>query len=317
MVSSAHSIAVVIPTYNRRAILERTLNALAGQTRRDFHIVVVDDGSTDDTWEWLQARAETGKSAATSPSAATEATPRSSVTRQENCGQGQARNHGLRLVEEGLVLFLGDDVIPRRECVAEHLQAHKAGAGRRAAVGFTDWRRSEMKVTPALEMVNVEGHQFGFAHMKPGEEVPFACFYTSNLSLPRDLLGDEPFDPVFSSYGWEDIELGYRLSLRGLRLFYHPSAAAEHLHPMTLSDLFARQRLVGRGLRSILNLHPELAGTPLLSPCAPPRWFAVGKRLIPPLVPLLSAADGAGLALGKRILHRVLMCAYYLGQEEN
>ena len=316
MVRSAHSLAVVIPTHNRRAILERTLDALAGQTRRDLHIVVVDDGSTDDTWEWLQARAESGKSAATASNTANAAAPRLSVTRQENRGQGQARNHGLRLVEEGLVLFLGDDVIPRRECVAEHLRVHETASERRAVVGFIDWRRSEMKVTPALEMVNMEGHQFGFASMEPEAEVPFACFYTSNLSLPRDLLGDDPFDRAFSSYGWEDIELGYRLSLRGLKLFYHPAAAAEHLHPMTLSDLFARQRLVGRGLRSLISLHPELARTPLLAPREPPRWFPVGKHLIPPLMPLLSAVDGAGLPLGKRLLHRVLMCAYYLGQEE-
>ena len=50
----------------------------------------------------------------------------------------------------------------------------------------------------------------------------------------------------------------------------------------------ARQRLVGRGLRTLWRLHPELAATPLLSPGEPPRWFAAGRRLIPPLVPMLS-----------------------------
>ncbi len=305
MPDSALSLAVVIPTYNRRAILERTLDALGDQSRRDFRIVVVDDGSTDGTWEWLEMRAVTARR------------PSLSIVRQANRGQGQARNQGLRQVEEPLVLFLGDDIIPRRELVAEHLAAH-ARLGARypllAVVGFTDWRRSEMEVTPALEMVNREGHQFGFAHMQPEREVPFTCFYTSNISLPRPLLGDEPFDPEFAAYGWEDIELGYRLSLSGLKLVYHPAAAAEHLHPMTLADLFARQRLVGRGLCTLRKLHPELAGTPLLSPSDPPRWFGAGRRLIPPLVPLLSALDRLGLPLGKPLLHRVLMCAYYLGQ---
>ena len=306
MPTSAPSLAVVIPTHNRRAILERTLDALGAQSQRDFRIVVVDDGSTDGTWEWLGMRAATAEQ------------PRLAVARQENRGQGQARNRALREVTEGLVLFLGDDVIPHRDFVTEHVAAHaRFGArhARLAVVGFTDWRRSEMRVTPALEMANVEGHQFGFAHMRPEEEVPFTCFYTSNLSLPRALLGDEPFDPEFAAYGWEDIELGYRLSAAGLKLVYHPAAAAEHLHPMTLADLFARQRLVGRGLRSLFKLHPELAGTALLSPRQPPRWFGAGRRLIPPLVPLLSALDGAGLPLGKAILHRILMCGYYLGQE--
>ncbi len=306
MPASAPSLAVVIPTHNRRAILERTLDALDAQSQLDFRIVVVDDGSTGGTFEWLERRAERASG------------PRLVARRQENRGQGQARNRALREVDEELVLFLGDDIIPLPDFVAEHLVAHARPEARRAptaVVGFTDWRRSEMKVTPALEMANVEGHQFGFAHMTAGEEVPFSCFYTSNLSLPRRLLGDEPFDAAFAAYGWEDIELGYRLSRGGLRLVYHPPAAAEHLHPMTLGDLFARQRLVGRGLRTLWKLHPELAATPLLSPGEPPRWFAAGRRLIPPLVPMLSALDGAGVSLGKRILHRVLICGYYLGQE--
>lgn len=298
------ALSVVIATHDRRAILERTLDALAAQTRRDFRVVVVDDGSSDGTWEWLAGRA------------ATAAAPELVVARQENRGQGQARNHGLRLAGGPLVLFLGDDVIPRRDFVAEHLAAHAAAAAPRAVVGFTDWCRGEMKVTPALEMVNREGHQFGYGHMTPGAEVPFTCFYTSNVSLPRQALGDEPFDPAFRQYGWEDVELGYRLSRRGLKLFYHPAAAAAHLHPMTLADLFARQRLVGRGLPALLRLHPELAASPLLAPPEPPRWFGAGRRLIRPLVPLLSAVDGLGVPLSTRLLHRVLMCAFYLGRQE-
>lgn len=43
-------LSVVLATYNRRPILERTLDALGGQTQRDFQTVVVDDGSEDDTW---------------------------------------------------------------------------------------------------------------------------------------------------------------------------------------------------------------------------------------------------------------------------
>ncbi|MEO8196475.1 MAG: glycosyltransferase family 2 protein [Thermoanaerobaculia bacterium] len=300
---TAAALAVVIPTHNRRAILERALDALAVQSRPDFRVVVVDDGSTDGTWEWLEARVARGCG------------PPLAVVKQENRGQGQARNRALREVAEEWVLFLGDDILARPDFVAEHLAAHLSSVRPIAVVGFTDWRRSEMRVTPALEMANVEGHQFGFAHMQPEQEVPFTCFYTSNLSLPRALLGDEPFDSGFAAYGWEDIELGYRLSLAGLKLVYHPAASAEHLHPMTLGDLFARQRLVGKGLRTLWKLHPELRESPLLSAAAPPRWFGAGRRLVPPLVPLLSRLDGAGVDLGRRILHRVLLCGYYLGQE--
>lgn len=294
-------LSVVLATYNRRPILERTLDALARQTQAGFRVVVVDDGSTDDTWERLEARAG--------------GDPGLEIIRQENRGQGPARNRALERVDSRLVLFLGDDIVPGEDFIAEHLAAHDDGEPR-AVVGFTDWYHGEMKVTPALEMAGREGHQFGYGHMTPGEEVPFTCFYTSNISLPRQELGPDPFDDAFSGYGWEDVELGYRLSRRGLGIVYHPAAAARHLHPMDLRTLFERQRTVGRGVHTLLELHPELAASEHLAPPEPPRWFPVGRHLVPPLVPWLAAVDSLRVPLSEALLHRVLMCAYYLGREE-
>jgi hypothetical protein len=308
MPAPALPLAVVIPTHNRRAILERTLDALGDQSRRDFRIVVVDDGSTDGTWEWLEMRAVTALH------------PSLSIVRQANRGQGQARNHGVRQVEEALVLFLGDDVIPCRELVAEHLR-RALPAGRRVLAP----RRRRLHRLAAERNAGHAGARDGERrgppvrfrpHAARMREVPFTCFYTSNISLPRRLLGDEPFDPRVLG-----LRLGRhraRLPLqprRSPKLVYHPAASAEHLHPMTLGELFARQLLVGRGRATLCKLHPELAATPLLSPAAPPRWFAASKRLVPRLLPLLSALDGAGVPLGRRLLHRVLICGYYLGQE--
>lgn len=301
------SLSVVLATYNRRPILEQTLDALAGQTRRDFRIVVVDDGSSDDTWPYLQARVDRDRG------------PELEIAHQENQGPGPARNRALRQVEQGLVLFLGDDVIPRPSFVAEHRAGHDRTpetAPPRAVVGFTDWCRSQVRVTPLLEMINNEGHQFGYAHMTPEEQVPFTCFYTSNVSLKREILGDDPFDPTFAGYGWEDVELGYRLSQRGLELYYHPAAAAEHLHPMTLEDVFERQRQAARGLHTLWRLHPELKGHPRLAPPEPPKWFRVGRYLIPPILPVVGAVDRRRIRLSKKFLHRVLQVAYYLGLEE-
>ena len=300
-------LTVVIATYNRRPIFERTLDALAGQSSGDFRVVVVDDGSTDETWQFLQDRAGGARE------------PRLEIFRQENQGQGQARNRALRAVGDGLVLFLGDDVIPRPDFIAEHRAGHEEAPGlegSKGIVGFTDWCRDDMRVTPLLEMINTQGHQFGYAQMTPNEEVPFTCFYTSNVSLPREVLGDDPFDDAFVSYGWEDVELGYRLNRRGLKLIYRPAAAAEHLHPMDFEDVFNRQRQAGRTIDVLLRLHPELAGSQLLAPLAPPRWFSLGKHLVPRLLPLFGAVDRWGIDLTPRILHRILQVGYYLGQEE-
>ena len=294
-------VSVVLATHNRRDTLALSLAALEAQKGPSFRVVVVDDGSQDGTWQWLRSfEADSSRMSLT-------------AIRQEHGGQGEARNRGLREVEDGLVVFIGDDIIPEPGFLAEHRAAHQHLQGSWAVVGFTDWCRSRMRVTPVLEMVNREGHQFGYGHMQGGEEVPFTCFYTSNLSVPRQLLGEDPFAPQFRCYGWEDVELGYRLSKRGVRLTYHPAARAEHLHPMSLGTLVARQRLVGRGLHTLLELHLELRDSPLLTSMWPPWWFPAGRALMPLAVPAADRLDRLGVPLATGLLHRILICAFHQG----
>ena len=87
--------------------------------------------------------------------------------------------------------------------------------------------------------------------MKNGDDIPFTCFYTSNISLPRQVLNQAPFSSAFNSYGWEDIELGYRLSVQGLRIVYNQDAKAKHFHPMNMTSFLKRQRSVGELTREV------------------------------------------------------------------
>jgi len=275
-------VSVVITTYNRWPILARTLAALEKQTWDRLEVVVVDDGSSDETWAGLKAWRD-----------AVKGRMRVAVARQENTGQGLARNRGLGMAEGDLVLFLGDDILPEPELVAEHVRRHRETDGPCAVVGFTDWDRARVRVTPALELVNREGHQFGYAFMNDGEDVPYTCFYTSNISVPRAVLGEEPFDPAFRVYGWEDVELGYRLSLAGVRIVYCASARAAHCHQMDLRALYRRQVAVGRSLDTLLALHPRDGARPRDAGAAqPPR----GEGAAGPGARPRAAAEPAGRA---------------------
>jgi hypothetical protein len=299
------SVSVIVPTFNRWPLLRESLAALADQRCRDFEVIVVDDGSTDGTWErlgeWARENAER---------------LRLVPLRQANLKPGRARNLGLRHAAGDLVLFIGDDIVAGPDLVGEHLAAHNAAGAEIAVVGFTDWHRERVKVTPLLELVNREGQQFSYGRFTPGEDLYFTCLYTSNVSLPRRILGDDPFHPAFTFVDWEDVELGYRLSMRGLRIVYHPAAAARHAHPMTMASFCRRQEHVGRTLDVLLALHPELAADDAMPPAAPAWWFPLADLPVRALVPALSLLDRLGVALPRRILDLVLLTSYFRGRAQ-
>lgn len=85
--------SVIIPTYNRRELLPQALASVRAQTLPDYEVIVVDDGSTDGTREWL----------------ATLSDDRVRVLLQENRGPGAARNLGIQNAVGEYITFLDSD----------------------------------------------------------------------------------------------------------------------------------------------------------------------------------------------------------------
>jgi glycosyltransferase involved in cell wall biosynthesis len=249
--------SVVIPTHGRMDVLPEVLAALeAQQGAPPFEVIVVDDGSTDGTDRYLAGRR---------PAAALR------VVRQAKRGPAAARNRGVEEAQAPRVAFLGDDTVPAPGWLAAHQAAHQRFGfdPGRAVIGYTRWHR-RMRRTPFLAYINELGLQFGYALIRDPDEVPFNFFYTSNLSLCRERLLAEPFDLSFPYAAWEDIEAGYRLFARGLRLAYEPRAVAEHAHPTDLARFAARQERAGYSAVVFHRLHPELGPFLGLGPEGPP-----------------------------------------------
>ncbi|MGQ7844262.1 glycosyltransferase family 2 protein [Granulosicoccus sp. 3-233] len=85
--------SIVIPTYNRSASVLDTLQSCFEQTFDDFEVVVVDDGSSDDTRDVLAAIDD----------------PRLRVLHQDNAGPAAARNHGMKVAAGQYIAFLDSD----------------------------------------------------------------------------------------------------------------------------------------------------------------------------------------------------------------
>jgi len=234
--------SVVIPTYNRLDMLLRVLEALQHQIEApSFETIVINDGSTDATDKSLSAR--TGITFRTQP----------------NSGPGKARNEGVALAKGRYVIFIGDDTVPEPRFLAEHARVH-AEAGHDplvACLGYTGWPRGE-HVTAFMDYINDFGLQFGYKLIKDGDVVPFNFFYTSNISISRELMARQPFDTTFPSAAWEDIELAYRLDAQGLKIRYNARAVTRHYHQMTVDSFARRQYTVGKSGAIFYRKHPEL-----------------------------------------------------------
>ncbi len=243
-------LSVVICTRNRPEHLGRCLESLAAQSvsRRQFEVVVVDDGS--DQFGEVRARVEGFKGRL-----------KVRLVRQPHRGLAAARNRGIRAARGHVVLFLNDDVTLPPDGLAAHLRFHRDHPELWVGMlGRVEWA-PELEINPIMDYVTgTGGQQFDFKGLVPGKEVDFWHFYGTCLSLKREFVikNAEFFDPAFD-YGWDDIEFGYRLARRGFKVYYRPEAVVYHHHPADTEYYVGRQRTCGRMAVVFARKHPELA----------------------------------------------------------
>jgi glycosyltransferase involved in cell wall biosynthesis len=202
--------SVVLPTFDRAGLLARTLPHLLRQSlpREGFEVVLVDDGSTDDT-----------------PAvAAAAACPALRYERVAHGGRAAARNHALRVARGEVLVFVDDDAFVPPGFVAAHLAAHE-GARRRMATGPI------VTVTAAPRDLGAPPPWRGY-HRNP--------FPTGNASVRREhALGAGGFDDSMHLYGWEDVEFATRLARLGLRRRFVRGAPIFHFKPGAARDRLA------------------------------------------------------------------------------
>jgi GT2 family glycosyltransferase len=205
-------VSVVVPTYCRRASLARLLDALDRQSypRSCFEVLVVDDGSTDDTVQLVEERGIRGGVR---------------VIQQQHAGPAEARNRGVAAATGNLVLFLDDDVVPVPELITTHVATHAAEPNAVVIGPMSAPRHWPRPIWVRWEEVQLDKQ---YRAMIAGD---WGCtarqFYTGNASVARThFLAAGGFDTSFQRA--EDVELGYRLADRGARFIFNPEAEVLH-----------------------------------------------------------------------------------------
>ena len=202
--------AVVIPVYNRIALLERTLAALGTQDHDDLVVVVADDGSDDDIAGLVERWS-----------------PRfpKHYVRQERdgFGAGRARNLGAMSVDADVLIFLDSDGITSPDYVTRHVEWHRERPeavviGRR--VHLTGAQLDPDELARGVDLSRLRHKARGdfratlarrtsrFQRTDEG----YRSFVSSNVSMPVELFRETGgFDERFRWWGSEDTEFGWRL----------------------------------------------------------------------------------------------------------
>ena len=243
--STLPRISVVIPTYNRSDVVERTLRHLDAQDYpADRYEIILVDNSTDATRAMVERFARTSR------------VPIRLMHLPERL-PAVKRNIGLRAATGDLVLFMNDDVWARAQLLREHARSHAAANGElRAVLGHVE-QSAEMPSTPFLEFYR----PFAYHEIadRADARVSSRYFWSMNLSLPRTAILERNlvFHEDWAEIGHEDVELGHRWAKAGGVIVYNPRAYVDHFHPHTLDSACRLQESIGRGLRDLEKLVPE------------------------------------------------------------
>ncbi len=215
-------VSVVIPTYNRRPILEKCLLALeqqqtSGTPVERYEVVVVDDGSTDGTPTWLRQN--------------TDRFAHVRLIEQVHGGPAEGRNRGVEHARGDVIVFIDSDLVVTPVFLAKHAEALQLSWSRRGdRLCFT---YGAVINTANFEEPTKERHKL--------RDLSWAYFATGNVAIDRSILQRSGlFDTGFRLYGWEDLELGERLRRMRVRLIKCPDAVGYHWHPALSLDQIPR-----------------------------------------------------------------------------
>jgi peptidoglycan/xylan/chitin deacetylase (PgdA/CDA1 family) len=233
--------SVIIATYNRVGRLRACLEALTRQTApaSEFEVIVVVDGSTDATLDWL---------------ATFQAPYALRVVPQDNRGEGAARNRGVQVARGRICIFLDDDIVATPDFIAEHMRLHRRQAG---AVGLGELSLSLGPRPDWFLRGFAREWRKHYASLNQGRQPTWLDCYAGNMSVACAVFeGVGGFDA--SLVRGCDVELAYRLARRGCGFVYLPGAAGHQDERKHFQPLVADVERSGAACVELYRRYPEV-----------------------------------------------------------
>ena len=230
---------VVVPTYNRRRLLELTLDSLDKQNlpRDRFEVLVVDDGSSDGTAEMVRGFED-------------RLDLRYFFQPDEGYRVARARNVGIRNARGEICVFVDTGVLLHSEALSAHMASHEAAAEPLALNGYvfcfnldnedaalirkfvdvddvdtTIAAMARAGAWPDLREDFYTRYTDDFGHVPAPWLMHWGCHCSARTEQLRSVGG---YDEEFRQWGGEDLDLAYRLRRDGARFAVNRAASSIH-----------------------------------------------------------------------------------------
>jgi GT2 family glycosyltransferase len=225
-------LSVIIPTRNRARSLKLLLESLAEPARRgvpDTEIIVVDNGSTDETRQWLDAKLANHQS------------NRLVVLNEPRQGKSQALNRALSVARGEIFMVLDDDVVVESNCLIKHVEAH----------GETQFAAIQGRILPGTDSAGNPAdtnrlRQYNIPLIDYGDQIRAIRGLTgTNMSFKRRVFEkvgffDPRLGPGAAGFS-EDTEYSIRIREAGFKIGYTPHAIVYHeLNPSRYGRVYNR-----------------------------------------------------------------------------
>lgn len=229
-------VTVIIPAYNAGRTIADTLRSLEKQNFRDFEVIVVDDGSSDNTAE------------------AVKKFPKVRLLGEKNAGPAAARNYGAREAKGDILVFTDSDCVASPDWLSQMVLPFED----RNIVGVQGRYKSKQRgIVARFIQLEIEKRYEKMAKQKYIDFIgSYSAAYRKNVFLEAS-----GFDESFRIASGEDTELSYKISKAGHKMVFRQSAVVYHSHPNSLGKYlrikffraFWRTRVYGKHKEKIVR----------------------------------------------------------------
>ena len=209
---------IIIPVYNSERTLPRLLESLNHQTFKRFGVIIIDDGSHDNSEKIIKDY---------------NLKFPLKLIKQANSGPAVARNHGAMEARADILIFIDSDCVPKKNFVEEILKPFR----KKDIVGV----QGEYETLNKNHLIaRYVGYEIFYRHERMKKIAGIDHIATYACAYRRKDFG-AGFLKIFKKANMEDTELSYRLASAGKRLVFYPKAIVAHPHPSKLIKYLKQQ----------------------------------------------------------------------------